>query len=119
METPEGKGVARRALEQYRGFVDRTIVPILTPALSPITRPGDEAINRQSFEDLVGFWVLWHFYGGFIGLEEFGMHKATIWRKVSRFRRMFGAHPDEFKMPGIELHPDEFWKVARSRTGLP
>jgi hypothetical protein len=119
MGTPEGRGLARQAWEKYKDFADKALAPVLGPVILPITKPGDDAINRQIFEDMIGFWVMWHLYGGFEGLERFGMHKATIWRKVGRFRRMFNAHPDEYQMPGIKLDLDEYWKVARARQGLP
>ncbi len=32
-----------------------------------------------------------------------GMSRASIYRKVKLFRIAFGAHPDEFEMPGITL----------------
>ena len=47
--------------------------------------------------DLVGFYVLWHLYGGFDNLEEYGFHQATLYRKINRFRQAFGQHPDEFR----------------------
>lgn len=108
MESPEGKGKARRAWERYVGVVEKTI----TPGLAPILRPVTEPISRQSVEDLVGFYVMWHLYGGFEGLRQFGMHPSTIWRKVARFRRVMGEHPDEFKFPGVKISPKEYWAAA-------
>ncbi len=32
-----------------------------------------------------------------------GFHRATIYRKIKWFRIAFGAHPDEFDMPGVKL----------------
>jgi len=63
-------------------------------------------------EDLFGFWLLWHLYGGFEGLEKFGMHPSTIWRKIARFRKMTGQHPDVFRMPGVEIDPEAYWAAA-------
>jgi len=111
METPEGKGIAKRAWEAYVGVVRRTIVPFVEPVVEPL--------SCQVVEDLIGFWVMWHLYGGFDGLERFGMLRSTIWRKVARFRKVTGLHPDEFVMPGISVNPGEYWsssvkKVARN-----
>ena len=101
METPEGKGIAKRAWEAYAGVVRKKVYPSVAPFLEPALEP----LGCQVVEDLIGFWVMWHLYGGFGGLERFGMHKSTIWRKVARFRRVTGVHPDEFKMPGISIDP--------------
>jgi hypothetical protein len=32
-----------------------------------------------------------------------GMSRASIYRRIKLFRVAFGAHPDEFEMPGIAL----------------
>ena len=74
-------------------------------------------VGTQIVEDLIGFWVMWHLYGGFEGLEEFGMHKSTIWRKVARFRKITGSHPDVYQMPGITIDPKAYWAGAQVKVG--
>ena len=56
-----------------------------------------------SIVDLYGFWVVWHLEGGFEGLLAMGMSRASIYRRIKLFRMAFGAHPDEFVLPGIKL----------------
>lgn len=107
MESAEGKGRARKAWDAYVGAIEKRV----TPAIAPFVKPAVDPLSRQVVEDLVGFWVLWHLYGGFEGLERFGMHPSTIWRKVARFRKVIGEHPDEFKMPGIEIDPKAYWEA--------
>ena len=92
---PEGKGIARRAWDGYAGAVDK----VATPALGPFV--GMYAAG--SIVDLVGFWAVWHLEGGFEGLQRMGMSRASIYRRIKLFRIAFGAHPDEFEMPGITL----------------
>ncbi len=113
METPEGRGLARQAWEAYVGVVRKRIYPHVAPFVEPKVEP----LSCQIVEDLIGFWVMWHLYGGFEGLERFGMHKSTIWRKVARFRRMTGQHPDEFEMPGIQVDPKEYWLAPGRKVG--
>lgn len=115
MESPEGRGIARKAWDQYAAFVNKTV----TPAIAPFVGPAVAPVARQMVEDMIGFWVIWHLYGGFEGLERFGMHKSTIWRKVARFRQMTGQHPDEFKMPGIEIDPAKYWAASGTKVGEP
>jgi len=115
MESPEGRGIARKAWDQYAAFVNKTV----TPAIAPFVGPAVAPVARQMVEDMIGFWVIWHLYGGFEGLERFGMHKSTIWRKVARFRQMTGQHPDEFKMPGIEIDPAKYWAASGTKVGKP
>lgn len=111
MSTPEGEGRARKAWASYAKYVNKNITPFLAPALDPIA--------AGMVGDLIGFWVMWHLYGGFEGLEEFGMHKSTIWRKVARFRRITGEHPDVFQMPGITIDPKAYWSSSARKVGKP
>ena len=39
-------------------------------------------------------------------LERGGWHRATIFHKIRRFRATYGAHPDEFVFPWIQLDLD-------------
>ncbi len=89
----------------------------VTPAIAPFVKPAVDPLSRQVVEDLVGFWVLWHLYGGFEGLERFGMHPSTIWRKVARFRKVTGQHPDEFEMPGIAIDPEAYLAASDTKVG--
>ena len=95
MESPEGRGIARRAWESYASAVGK----VATPALRPLVRK----YAAGSIVDLVGFWAVWHLEGGFDGLLAMGMSRASIYRRIKLFRIAFGAHPDEFEMPGISL----------------
>jgi hypothetical protein len=105
METPEGKGVARRAWEAYQGGVKK--------ALGPLVRP----VAVGTAVDLVGFWVVWHLHGGFEGLQKLGMPRSTIYWNIKKFRTAYGAHPDEFVMPGIKLDREEYWSTPYKRPG--
>ena len=100
METPEGRGRARAAWDAYAGAVNR----VATPALRPLVRK----YAAGSIVDLVGFWAIWHLEGGFEGLLRMGMSRASIYRRIKLFRIAFGAHPDEFEMPGIALDVGAF-----------
>ena len=103
-ESLEGKGVARRAWESYARTVNKPMQPLFLKAA--------RRIAASQVCDLIGFWTVWHLHGGFEGLEELGMHRATIFRKVNRFRTVFGEHPDEFVIPGVKLDPATYWKHA-------
>jgi hypothetical protein len=113
MATPEGKGIARRTWDAYHEGVQRTV----TPALSPLLTPAAAPVARSVVEDLVGFWVMWHLYGGFEGLVSFGFHPTTVWRKVKRFRVMTGQHPDEFEMTGVKIDAPAYWAAAGKKIG--
>ena len=115
METPEGAGKAKKYWDSYVKAVNRKAPPFLKRGAEAAAQP----YARQVVEDMMGFWVMWHLYGGFEGLEEFGMHKSTIWRKVRRFRTMTGQHPDVFKMPGVTIDPKAYWASADTKVGRP
>jgi hypothetical protein len=95
MESPEGRGIARRTWESYAAAVGK----VATPALRPLVRK----YAAGSIVDLVGFWTVWHLEGGFDGLLAMGMSRASVYRRIKLFRIAFGAHPDEFVMPGVTL----------------
>jgi hypothetical protein len=115
--TPEGQGIARRAWDSYAAVTNRTLGPVLHPILDPVMDPAAKRIARDWVGDLLGFYVLWHLYGGFEGLERFGMHRATIFRKVNRFRQVFGVHPDEWKMDGINIDAEAYWTAEGKKVG--
>jgi hypothetical protein len=104
MESPEGHGIARRSWEAYVGAVTK----VTTPALRPLVRK----YAAGSIVDLVGFWTVWHLEGGFEGMQRMGLSRASIYRRIKLFRIAFGAHPDEFEMPGVDLD------VAAFREGF-
>jgi hypothetical protein len=100
-QSAEGRGTARRAWDSYVQAVSKVGGPVIDPA--------SRMLARKWTEDMVGFWVMWHSLGGFEGLERYGMHKTTIWRKVKKFRTLTGKHPDEFRFIGITVDPVEVW----------
>ena len=107
-ESAEGKGIARRTWDAYALKVDQ----MMRPALDPVAA----AWGRKLTEELVGFWVMWHSLGGFEGLQRFGMHKTTIWRKVKKFRMVLGQHPDEYKFEGITIEPTKLWDAMAAEN---
>jgi hypothetical protein len=107
MESPEGRGVARRAWEGYAAAVGK----VTAPAVRPLARK----LAASAMVDLVGFWTVWHLEGGFEGLRRMGMSRASIYRRISLFRVAFDAHPDEFEMPGVKLDLPAFQKEMRAK----
>ena len=95
MESPEGKGIARRAWDAYAGKVNQVAGPAVDPVAKRLAAP--------IAVDLMGFWMMWHLYGGFEGLRGIGMSRASIYRRIKLFRSSYGIHPDEFQLPGVTL----------------
>lgn len=113
-ESPEGRGLARRAWDAYAKKVNATaaakkVNAVAVPALEPSIRRYATGVTV----DMVGFWMMWHLHGGFEGLVKFGMHPSTVWRKVNRFRTLFGEHPDEYRFPGVTIDATAYWDAAR------
>lgn len=95
MPSAEGKRIARRAWDSYKTGVNTVADPLISPLA--------KSVSAATVTDLIGFWVVWHLHGGFEGLRDIGMSRAAIYRRTQLFRKMFGAHPDEFRMPGVLL----------------
>jgi hypothetical protein len=124
-DTIEGRGIARARWDR---FMDRDLYDIMdseewedveeyTP-LEELPEDVREELAEWARErsELLGFWVAWHLAGGFERLEDGGWHRATIFRKVHRFREVLGEHPDSYKCPWIKLDLRRAWtdKVLRS-----
>ncbi len=127
-ESSEGNGVA---IDRWRGYHHNLSEDVITEAFSTpnttmlellpeiLEELAADALERS---ELIGFWVAWHLAGGFRNLERGGWHRATIYRKVHRFRAAFGAHPDEYVFPWIQLDLKSAWsaeigrRMASSRT---
>lgn len=99
MPSVEGRGRARAAWDAYARATNRVIGPVLEPLIGPAVK----SYSAGAVSDLIGFWLMWHLYGGFDGLRELGMSRASIFRKVSTFRKIFKVHPDEYELPGIAI----------------
>jgi hypothetical protein len=105
MESPEGKGIARRAWDAYVS----TVTLVSRPAVEPLARK----LAVPVAVDLMGFWLAWHLEGGFEGLRRLGMSRSSIYRRVKLFRASLGVHPDEFRLAGVELD------IAKYQAGEP
>ena len=100
MPSPEGKGIARRAWDAYVEQVGRVGAPVIEPLARKAAVPV--------WLDMLGFWMAWHLEGGFEGLQQLGMSRASIYRRISLFRRTLGMHPDEFTFAGVKLDVEAY-----------
>lgn len=107
MDSPEGKGIARRAWETYAASVNRTVAPVLRPLI--------EKVSAKGAADLLGFWLVWHLEGGYEGLRRNGMSRATIYRRISTFRHLTGQHPDEFELPGVTIDQRAYHRAGQAK----
>jgi hypothetical protein len=104
MESAEGRGNAFKVWSSYledRGFVRPAVLDRVFPRVA----------ESYTMENL-GFWLCWHFYGGFEGMRRAGWSRATIYRHLRRFRSQYRRHPDEWVMPGVEIKPSAFWNAV-------
>jgi hypothetical protein len=115
-ESPEGRGIAYGRLAAFWKSVPdgvRAEASREATATSIEDYPAfiRDDVARAVIEDaeLIGFWVAWHKAGGFGGLEAGGWHRATIYRKIRRFRARFGTHPDEHRFEWIKLDLRRAW----------
>jgi hypothetical protein len=115
-ESVEGGGKAANRLHAYLDSVDEETLAeaFPMPALERVEEIDElvrDDIAAQAVEqsELIGFWVAWHMAGGFAALENGGWHRATIFRKVRRFRTRYGAHPDEYIFPFVRLDSEKAW----------
>lgn len=102
MPSPDGLGVAKRGMQAVWAAYAKAVKPLVAPLAEPL------ALGMTY--DLIGFYVVWHMHGGFEGLQrDLGMSRSAIYRRLSLFRRVFKAHPDEYVMPGLGLDVAAYW----------
>lgn len=104
MPTAEGHGNARGRARQAWDAYSRTVHRVAEPMVRPVARE----YAASTVTDLVGFWLLWQLEGGFEGLQNLGLSRASIYRRVSAFRKSFGAHPDDFAFPGVTVDVEAY-----------
>jgi len=132
MESREGRGLALERRRRWEDALPKDLDEYLSELGNP---PGtlERVLGKEQAEqfwkertarakersDLRGFWVSWHVAGGFGRLEAQGWDRSTIFRKIKRFREMFGSHPDEYKFDWIRLDPAKAWTadVHHALTG--
>jgi hypothetical protein len=122
MQSPEGRGRARHQWREFRRSLPEDVrsaafdqggVPVSAfpeeyrPQLEQLLADELKAVRERS--ELIGFWVTWHLAGGFENLEDAGWHRATIFRKIKRFRQEYGAHPDEYEFSWLKLDLHRYW----------
>jgi hypothetical protein len=113
-ESPEGKGIAHaRRTSFWRSVPEKELAELLAQSSYSSFEEWPAFVRDQAaatvVEDaeLIGFWVSWH---RFEALESAGWHRATIYRKIRRFRSRFGAHPDEYRFDWIALDLERAWR---------
>ena len=99
MPSAEGNGRARDRLKSAWSAYERGVQKVAEPLIRPLA----DKLAAPATLDLVGFWLAWHLEGGFEGLQRIGMSRASIYRRVSIFRKMMGVHPDDFEFPGVSI----------------
>ncbi|MCU4184585.1 hypothetical protein K6U06_09465 [Acidiferrimicrobium sp. IK] len=125
MDSLEGRGLAR---SRWDAFMDNELEDVVTSLDLTDLRKADTPLDELDTDvrdeiagwakersELIGFWVAWHLAGGFRQLEQGGWHRATIFRKVARFRTVFGEHPDEATFPWLRLDYRKAWVAEVSR----
>jgi hypothetical protein len=108
MESPEGKGIARRAWDAYAS----TVKKVSRPAVEPLARKAAVPVTM----DLMGFWLGWHLEGGFEGLRELGMSRSSIYRRIKAFRNVYKVHPDEFELAGVSFDLAAYQEAKGKRS---
>ena len=120
-DSVEGSGRAAGRWHAYHGALDEEVLAEAFPMQAIDTEDYPDLVRDDIAEDameqseLIGFWVAWHMAGGFAALEEGGWHRATIFRKVRRFRARYGAHPDDYTFPWIQLDLESAWTAGIER----
>jgi len=119
MASPEGEGHAKSALEDawdaYYAANRAVNKPLL--AAFPWIKKAIRGQIGSAAVDVFGFWMVWHLFGGFEGLQQhLGMSRSTIYRRIASFRSVFGEHPDVYQFPGVELNVEKFIEYYADRV---
>lgn len=67
----------------------------------PGVRLVSEGIARQTIQRLLGFWLMWHMFGGLqAGIDAGAFGRSGAYRQREEFELIFGTPIDEF-MPEL------------------
>lgn len=111
MPSPEGEGRARDASVDAWGAYYRAnkAANSVMYALIPGLRTAVKGYASAKMFDLFGFWMSWHLFGGFEGVQKgLGLSRSGVFRRVALFREIFGEHPDVYQFPGVTIDQAEF-----------
>lgn len=82
---------AGQAMPEYPGR------ELLQQILAPIVQPVAQRVAGQSVQRLLGFWVMWHSYGGFDGLLAAKViSRAGVYAQRKEFGVVFGTPIEDF-----------------------
>jgi hypothetical protein len=114
--SPEGSGHAKAAWEEFHlGTALQLTEEAAAWGRSKQTGEIPDEIRDELVaavieeSELLGFWMAWWRAGGFAGLEGAGWNRATIFRKLRRFRSTLGVHPDDYQPDWIHLDLPKIW----------
>lgn len=113
--TPEGSGNAKAKWDEFHFVKAIDLVEEACASSGMTVDDAPEEVRDQIVEavidesELMGFWLAWWRAGGFAGLEAAGWNRATIFRRLRRFRTTFGVHPDDYKPNWIRLNLGRLW----------
>ena len=66
--------------------------------LRPVLDPASKRVAGHVVERLLGFWLMWQFYGGQDGLIASGvLAKSTVYRQRVEFQHVFGVDVSDFQ----------------------
>ena len=69
--------------------------------LRPVLDPASKRVAGHVVERLLGFWLMWQFYGGMDGLIASGvLARTTVYRQRAEFHAVFHVDVADFQ-PGI------------------
>lgn len=120
MGSSEGLNRARSRWFGFVGTIRKDVLDALGWANDSnwaafLRRRADDPEVQQIYRDtkeqseLIGFWVTWHLLGGFDQMEKQGWNRATLFRKIKRFRDHYDMHPDEYEFPWLKIDFDRAW----------
>ena len=109
MPSSEGHGRAKAAFGKAWESYKSAVRPVTKP-LEPLVKPLADKMAGALVSDLLGFWLVWHLQGGFEGLQQIGMSRASIYRRIAMFRKFMGVHPDDYVMPGVDIDIEKYLK---------
>jgi hypothetical protein len=114
MDSTEGLGRARQRWDRFHSARDPHFLDLLKDTQSDLDTLPDEVRDEMAGavaerSELVGFWIAWQLAGGFENLERGGWNRSTIYRKLRRFRSVFGVHPDTARFSWLKVRHEQAW----------
>lgn len=86
---------------------EATLWDLYIEKIGTVIGPAAKSMAISRVQDMVGFWFMWHMFGGDKGLRALGYAHVSLWRQHKMFEAVIGV-PVEDAWPDMKVAMQSF-----------